>query len=80
MTGTSRVRILSTIYAEFLRQRGYYIESAAERGVKTIHFKNLTSQVPFYLGDVSSIEVVTALSFCVGVVHVGSFRYVIVTH
>lgn len=74
MTGTSRVRILKAIYIQFLQQRGFYIESAVEMGLKSINFKNLTTEVPFYLGNVSSIQVVTALTFCIGVVQVSNFK------
>ncbi|VDK28735.1 unnamed protein product [Gongylonema pulchrum] len=70
MTGTSRVRILKAIYTQFLQQRGFYIESAVEMGLKSINFKNLSTEVPFNLGNVSSIQVVTALTFCIGVVQV----------
>lgn len=61
------------IYAEFLQERGYYIENAVEMGLKSINFKNMTAEVPFRLGNVSSIQVVTTLTFCIGVVHVSCF-------
>lgn len=70
MTGTSRAKILTTIHDEYLHDEGYYVEHVALLGYTSLDIRNITADVPFHLSNVSGIEVVSALTLCVGLVHV----------
>uniref|UniRef100_F1L6E5 Sulfate permease family protein 3 n=1 Tax=Ascaris suum TaxID=6253 RepID=F1L6E5_ASCSU len=69
MTGTSRAKILTTIHDEYLHDEGYYVEHVALLGYTSLDIRNITADVPFHLSNVSGIEVVSALTLCVGLVH-----------
>ncbi|VDM46129.1 unnamed protein product [Toxocara canis] len=69
MTGTSRAEILRAIRNEYLHDEGYYVEHVAQLGYTSVDIRNLTDYVPFHLKNVTDIQVVTALTLCVGLVH-----------
>lgn len=70
MTGTSQSRILTKINQNHLENEVSYIGNAVKMGASTAVLQNLTANIPLGLKDVTSIQIVSSLTFCVGIVHV----------
>ncbi|MFH4980166.1 hypothetical protein AB6A40_006875 [Gnathostoma spinigerum] len=68
MSGTSLEHIHSAIFEEHLHDEGQYIDKAAKEGITSLDIRNLTLAVPFRLSTVSAIEIITALTFCTGII------------
>ncbi|VDN53475.1 unnamed protein product [Dracunculus medinensis] len=70
MTGTSQSRILTKINQNHLENEVSYIGNAVKMGASTAVLQNLTANIPLGLKDVTSIQIVSSLTFCVGIVHI----------